>query len=293
MKDIIDNVRTQYSKHPFPSVSRAGDYKIYGTFLRDLFESHGKSIEGIDVLDAGCGTGVMVTDTASQLPEANFQGIDLTPSSLEIAKSQIELKNLDNVKVSKDNLLELKMEGSFDYAYTWGVIHHTPNPEKCFKNIASKVKPGGFFMVGVYGHFGNWERRIQQELMSTVVPDKLAFDEKISAIRDWIYGDKNYKDIFTEPKCDMSDDDWVVDEFLHVHEQHISLEELANWYDEVGFEVIRMNDFYMNEISMDIKDHSTNQNFIDRVSKLPFPKRLKVIDMIERPYWACLVGKKK
>lgn len=39
---------------------------------------------------------------------------------------------------------------SFDKVFCFGVIQHTPDPERAFFNLASKVRPGGEFVMDIY-----------------------------------------------------------------------------------------------------------------------------------------------
>jgi len=39
---------------------------------------------------------------------------------------------------------------SFDRVFCLGVIQHTPNPERAFRSLASRVKPGGQLVIDVY-----------------------------------------------------------------------------------------------------------------------------------------------
>ncbi len=41
-------------------------------------------------------------------------------------------------------------EGSFDFAYSLGVLHHLPDPERGFRALVPLVKPGGAVFVWVY-----------------------------------------------------------------------------------------------------------------------------------------------
>jgi uncharacterized protein YbaR (Trm112 family) len=43
----------------------------------------------------------------------------------------------------------------FDYAFSIGVLHHLPDPERGFKALVSKLKPGGAISAWVYGREGN------------------------------------------------------------------------------------------------------------------------------------------
>ena len=39
---------------------------------------------------------------------------------------------------------------SFDFAWSWGVIHHSSSFEKCIAEIARVLRPGGRLMLMVY-----------------------------------------------------------------------------------------------------------------------------------------------
>jgi SAM-dependent methyltransferase len=45
-------------------------------------------------------------------------------------------------------------EGTFDLAYSVGVLHHTPDPERAFGRVAAMVREGGALAVYVYARYG-------------------------------------------------------------------------------------------------------------------------------------------
>jgi SAM-dependent methyltransferase len=45
-------------------------------------------------------------------------------------------------------------EGTFDLAYSVGVLHHTPDPERAFRRVAAMVRTGGALAVYVYARYG-------------------------------------------------------------------------------------------------------------------------------------------
>jgi SAM-dependent methyltransferase len=47
---------------------------------------------------------------------------------------------------------------SFDYIYSLGVLHHTPDCEKAFKNLPRYLKPGGTIAVWLYSGYNKWYR---------------------------------------------------------------------------------------------------------------------------------------
>ena len=42
---------------------------------------------------------------------------------------------------------------SFDFVYSWGVLHHTPDPPAAFSRLPPLVRPGGKLMVFVYARY--------------------------------------------------------------------------------------------------------------------------------------------
>jgi SAM-dependent methyltransferase len=45
-------------------------------------------------------------------------------------------------------------DGTFDRAYSIGVLHHTPDPRRAFDRVAAAVKPGGSLAVYLYHRYG-------------------------------------------------------------------------------------------------------------------------------------------
>jgi ubiquinone/menaquinone biosynthesis C-methylase UbiE len=58
---------------------------------------------------------------------------------------------LPNVRIVQGDLLKLPYApASFDFVYSIGVLHHTPDTKKAFQSIAKMVKPGGRLAVWIY-----------------------------------------------------------------------------------------------------------------------------------------------
>ena len=49
----------------------------------------------------------------------------------------------------------MKFLNEIDYVFSLGVIHHIPNYEKVLEKIYASLKPGGKFIIWVYGKEGN------------------------------------------------------------------------------------------------------------------------------------------
>ena len=84
----------------------------------------------------------------------------------------------------------------------------------------------------------------------------------------------------------------MVDESLHVWETHLPLRDVVTRLQAQDLPVLKMTDYYDQEISLDVARHFTSDAFIERVRQLPFADQCHVIDMIVRPYWLSLFARK-
>lgn len=92
---------------------------------------------GKKVLEIGCGIG---TDTINfARAGAEVTAVDLSAKSLELAKKRSEVFGVsDRIKFFEANaerLSEFIEPNQFDLIYSFGVIHHSPNPEKIIEQI--------------------------------------------------------------------------------------------------------------------------------------------------------------
>lgn len=106
---------------------------------------------GKKVLEVGCGAG---TDLLRfTLAGGNAVAIDLSPQSVSLAKSRLQTYNCEgDVLVADAENLPFKND-VFEVTYSWGVLHHTPNPERAIKEIYRVTKPGGEICIMLYHRY--------------------------------------------------------------------------------------------------------------------------------------------
>ena len=294
-QDIAERVAQMYTRYPFPSAQRRHSYRRHAAHVREYLQQLGIDPAGRHFGDIACGTGLILLDYAQEFPEVQFTGFDITEASVNSANASLAQENVTNAQAYLQNIMELELESEFDYILSWGTIHHLPDSEEGVRILCRALKPGGVIRTGIYGFHGNWERRIQQEIMRTISANGNGadLDERIAAVRDFASGDRNFRNYYTAPPVDLSDDVWVVDEFLHVWEKHLPLRDVVTWLESEGMEVLKMTDYYDQEIPLDIARHSTSEPFIERVRQLPFADQCHIVDMIVRPYWLSLFARKQ
>ena len=103
------------------------------------------------VLEGGCGKG-RHTSLAADWGAKAVVGIDL---SAAVETAFAATRHLENVHIVQADIYKLPFKRAFDYAFSIGVLHHTPDPKKSFISLASKVKKGGHISAWIYGAENN------------------------------------------------------------------------------------------------------------------------------------------
>lgn len=62
-------------------------------------------------------------------------------------------KKYENIEVVKANIFHMPFKNKFDFVFSLGVIHHTPDPELAFYKLSEKTKK--YIYCWVYGYENN------------------------------------------------------------------------------------------------------------------------------------------
>jgi SAM-dependent methyltransferase len=113
---------------------------------------------GKKVLEIGCGIG---TDTINFARfGAEVTAVDLSAKSIEVASQRARVFGLEDrvrfFQANAEQLAETLPPETYDLVYSFGVIHHTPHPDRVLEQIRKYVKPGGTLKVMVY-HRWSWK----------------------------------------------------------------------------------------------------------------------------------------
>jgi SAM-dependent methyltransferase len=108
--------------------------------------------QGKKVLEIGCGIG---TDTISfARAGAQVTAVDLTEKSLEVARQRAKVFGLEDrvrfLQADAEKLSQSVPVEHYDLVYSFGVIHHTPQPEKVIEEIRKYVGPDSTVKIMVY-----------------------------------------------------------------------------------------------------------------------------------------------
>lgn len=103
---------------------------------------------GARVLEIGCGLGTMAMNWARNGVE--LTAVDLNPTSIAQTRRRFELMGLGGrIELMDGRHLDLP-DAHFDYVYSWGVLHHSPDLGQSLKEMMRVLKPGGEYGVMLY-----------------------------------------------------------------------------------------------------------------------------------------------
>ena len=135
------------------SLSEADKAEIFRSYF-DIFPWHlvGSDSVGADI---GCGSGRWATLVAPRV--RRLLACDASAEALAVARRNLEgHANVELQLASIDHLPTA--DGSLDFAYCLGVLHHLPDARAALSAIACKLKPGAPLLVYIYYAFDNRPR---------------------------------------------------------------------------------------------------------------------------------------
>lgn len=100
--------------------------------------------ENTDILDVGCGTGILENYLLPYRPR-RITGIDISPAMLAKASQKYQAR-ADTIRFRLADLMDLREE-LFDYILIYSVYPHFPDPRKMIRQAASLLRRGGRLVI--------------------------------------------------------------------------------------------------------------------------------------------------
>lgn len=228
---ITDKMSSFYNEVKFPNYDDLENYSsLYDKGIKNAFT---KRIDeeldyGIKVLELGCGTGQL----SLFLGRANRQifAVDISEGSLVIGENFRKDHDINNVFFMKMDVFDLKFnKNEFDFTISNGVLHHTKDARKAFKELVEVTKPGGLIVIGLYHKYGRFFTKVKQKI-AKVLGSKIFLLDKLSL----------------KIKSKEKRNAWVTDQFLNPHETLHLPSEVINWFKADGVEFINLIPHYDN-----------------------------------------------
>lgn len=165
----IDEVRAYWNARPCnirhsPAPAGTREYFEQVEARKYLVEPHIPGFaqferwKGKKVLELGCGIG---TDTVNfARAGAQVTACDLSAASLALARQHADVMDVaDRIEFFEANGEELERyvpHDEYDLVYSFGVVHHSPHPERVVEQLGRYLAPGGTLKLMVY-HRHSWK----------------------------------------------------------------------------------------------------------------------------------------
>jgi len=146
-------------------------YYDYEKIVSELIASGGFH----NVLEIGCGTGLILEELAGRKKDIEITGFDLTEAMLSIARKRLD--KFSNVQLAHQNVTGLVLEKQFDLAFSYGgvwyfvmdgvnepfLVSHIYDEQANLdglSRVAKHVQSNGHLLLGVQGPHCDYKRPI-------------------------------------------------------------------------------------------------------------------------------------
>jgi 2-polyprenyl-3-methyl-5-hydroxy-6-metoxy-1,4-benzoquinol methylase len=165
----IEDVRSFWDRRPCnirhsPRVQGTREYFDEVEARRYFVESHIPHFaefprwKGKKVLEIGCGIGTEMINFARH--GAQVTAVDLSQKSLDVAKQRARVYRLENqirfFRANAEELMSVVPVETYDLIYSFGVIHHSPHPERVMEQLRQYAGPKTTVKIMVY-HRHSWK----------------------------------------------------------------------------------------------------------------------------------------
>ena len=125
IKDFFNDFAPRWDNEPI------ADREIIDTIL-----DNSGIVNGVNVLDIACGTGVLFPFYLER--NVNITAVDLSPEMVKIAKSKFP-----QAEIICDDAEEISFDKTFDCIMIYNAFPHFPNPQALIENLSKYLNIGG------------------------------------------------------------------------------------------------------------------------------------------------------
>ncbi len=206
------------------------DVEVETTTLLEKTQTKAEYFRGKLVLDAGCGMGRY--SYVLRLLGAEVVALDLSDAVESAARN---LRPLSGNMVVQASLFEPPLaRDSFDFIFSVGVLHHTPDAKKGFMGLVPYLKHGGDIAIWVYRKESPERERVFRSVREITL--QMPYDTLLQLCQTFAL-------VAQGPSVPKESKNRVpISEFVHENfdwyscalREHFSQEEVVQWFREAG-----------------------------------------------------------
>lgn len=145
--------KQDYAQKTFNEIANKYDdisfFKTSATYVAESILEHTK-LRKLEVLDVACGTGNVVLECASRMPEATFDAMDISEGMLAKAKQKAADKNLDNIKFYLQDMATLDLKKKYHVITCSYVLFFLEDAIAVLKSMVAQLRPMGFIVFTTF-----------------------------------------------------------------------------------------------------------------------------------------------
>jgi SAM-dependent methyltransferase len=146
----VEGFGDEWQRFTQSEISRSELETIFATYF-SIFPWHALSASS-EGFDLGCGSGRWARFVAERVGCVHC--VDASAAALAVAREN--LQDLPNCQFHHASVDRIPLaDGSMDFGYSLGVLHHVPDTAAGLRACVEKLKPGAPFLVYLYYAFDN------------------------------------------------------------------------------------------------------------------------------------------
>lgn len=102
---------------------------------------------GADVMDIGCGRGVVTRILARRFPASRFTGLDFSAEAIRFAATEAEREGLPNAQFVLADAADFGGLPRFDLITTFDAVHDQAQPRRVLRGIREALRPDGVYLM--------------------------------------------------------------------------------------------------------------------------------------------------
>jgi len=248
-----DKVRLQFDTLPYPNYpldknpSNEPDYLAKHNFVVPYYLRNHQVISSQDtwILDAGCGSGYNLLALGIANPGASIVGVDISETSLEMARQRLEYQQIQNPQrfhcLPVEEICNLPY--SFDYINCDDVLYLLEDPVVGLQSMKSALKPEGIIRVNMHSSLQRRNFYQIQEFFTRLgylegapTPDEVAVArQSMMVLHDWVQSKREVWQTVYE-----TNDQAMLSNFLIRGDTGITMADFSEMLRKAGLEFISM-----------------------------------------------------
>jgi ubiquinone/menaquinone biosynthesis C-methylase UbiE len=111
-----------------------------------LLERLGGRVEGLKVLEVGCGRGVGTGEILNRFGAREVHALDLDPDMVRLARARLSGYPPERLRLAVGDVSRLDAgDAAYDAVFDFAILHHIPVWQAAVTEIRRVLKPGGRF----------------------------------------------------------------------------------------------------------------------------------------------------